>query len=55
MDPQSAAHLIRILRSISIELRIANDLARETSDPYPDAPTENELDLRRERYREDTA
>ena len=27
MDPQSAAHLIRLLRTIAIELRLANEIA----------------------------
>lgn len=52
MDPQSSAHLIRILRTIAIELRIANDIAHERGYPYAVPQTENDLDLKRDRYRE---
>jgi hypothetical protein len=52
VDPQSVAHLVRILRSISVELRIANDIAA-TAAGYPARPLANEaLDIDRDRYRE---
>ena len=38
MDPQQAAHLVRILRNIAIELRIANDISLMQT-PYPDTGT----------------
>ena len=53
MDPQTSAHLVRLLRGISIELRIANDIAQNDSYGHYAAYTENDLDLRRDRYREE--
>ena len=48
MDPQSAAHLIRILRTIAIELHIANDLT-----VLGNRLTPTDCDSRRATYREE--
>ena len=52
MDPQSAAHLIRLLRAIAIELRIANDLSAENAN-YANIATDrtDAIDFARDRYR----
>jgi hypothetical protein len=54
MDPQSAAHLIRHLRTIAIELRLANDIAaRSVAYPNSASSTPTFLDDLRETYREE--
>lgn len=53
MDPQQAAHLIRIMRTIAVELRLANDVAVNTSHRYSTAYMDGELDERRDKYREE--
>ena len=52
MDPQSAAHLIRLLRSIAIELRIANDSALlQTPYPVTGLKDNDAIEVRRQDYR----
>jgi hypothetical protein len=56
MDPQSAAHLIRLLRNIAIELRLANDIALMQT-PYPSTGLKGVDTVKRLRdeYREEMA
>lgn len=53
MDPQSIAHVVRLLRTIAVELRISNDLAQNEGYSYSTAFTETSLAERREAYREE--
>ena len=56
MDPQSAAHLIRLLRSIAIELRIANDIALlQTPYPVTGLKDSTAIDALRDHYRAEMA
>ena len=56
MDPQSAAHLIRLLRAIAIELRLANDIAtRGVAYPHSASNTPTFIDDKRAEYREEMA
>jgi hypothetical protein len=56
MDPQSAAHLIRLLRSIAIELRLANDIAaRGVAYPNSASGVPEYIEIRRAQYREEMA
>ena len=55
MDPQSAAHLIRLMRAIAIELHIANDIATNVAYKYSTVIGPETLDEMRDRYREEMA
>jgi hypothetical protein len=54
MDPQSAAHLIRILRTIAIELRLSNDIAmRDVAYPNSHTTLPQTIATARADYREE--
>ncbi len=56
MDPQSAAHLIRLLRSIAIELRLSNDIAmRDVAYPNSNSTMPGTIERLRDEYREEMA
>ena len=55
MDPQSAAHLLRLMRAIAIELHIANDIATNVAYKYSTVIGPETLDEMRDRYREEMA
>lgn len=53
MNAPQAAHLIRIMRSIAIELRISNDLTAHSAHRYSTAMLSEDIADRREQYREE--
>jgi hypothetical protein len=54
MDPQQAAHLIRLMRTIATELRLANDIAASGL-AYPNSTSEmaNTVRALRAQYEEE--
>ncbi len=54
MDPQSAAHLIRLLRTIAIELRLSNEIAmRDVAYPNSNSTMPATIDAKRAELREE--